>query len=166
MSKVTDPTGRQAESFDLIMRKEFALQIVEGVKKLEFRSVSEFYFSRFLRRLPDGSAEYKREIEYLHFHDYNNSWFLDVHIKPVTHMPIHPASADFFHSYGHSDFDEDMKEFAHLKADDDNVPLVFCVPIDAIVNTNLVDLDEIKAAGDVPLLTISEIEAKSAAAKA
>lgn len=33
MSKVTDPTGRQADAFDLIMRKEFALQIIEGVKR-------------------------------------------------------------------------------------------------------------------------------------
>lgn len=58
------------------------------------------------------------------------------------------------------------KEFAHLKADDDNVPLIFCIPIDAVVNTNLAGLDEIKAAGEVTLLTISEIEAKPAAAKA
>lgn len=166
MSKVTDPTGRQAEAFDLIMRKEFAIQIIEDLKEIEFRAVSEFYVSRFLRKLPNGQLEYKDDIEYLHFHDYNKSWSLDVHIEPVRHMPIHPASADFFHSYGHFELDEDMKEFAHLKADDDNVPLIFCIPIDAIVNTNLADLDEIKAAGDIPVLTISEIEAQLSAAKA
>lgn len=160
MSKVTDPTGRQAEAFDLIMRKEFALQIIEGIKKIEFRAVSGFYVSRFLRKLPDGRLEYKDEIEYLHFHDYNKSWFLDVHIEPVRHKPIHPASADFFHSYGHFELDEDMKEFAHLKEDDDSIPLIFCIPVDAVVNTNLVPLDEIKKAGEVPLLTISELESR------
>ena len=36
MSKVTDLTGAQAQSFDLIMRKEFAKQIIDGIKKLEF----------------------------------------------------------------------------------------------------------------------------------
>ena len=49
MSKVTDLTGAQAQSFDLIMRKEFAKQIIDGVKKLEFRAVSDFYISRYMR---------------------------------------------------------------------------------------------------------------------
>lgn len=160
MSKVTDPTGRQAESFDLIMRKEFAYQIIEGVKKIEFRAVSDFYISRFLRKQSDGQLEYKDDIEYLHFHDYNKSWFLDVHIEGVRHKPLHPASADFFHSYGHYELDEDMQEFAKFSEDDpENVPLIFCIPVDAIVNTDLEDLDEIRKAGQVPVLTIAEIEA-------
>lgn len=159
MSKVTDPTGAQAESFDLIMRKEFAYQIIDGVKKLEFRALSNFYVSRYLHKLPDGMYKWKDEIEFLHFHDYNNSWFLDVHIEPIRHKPIHPSSAEFFHSYGHYELDEDMQEFAKFSEDDsENVPLIFCIPVDAIVNTNLVDLDEIRKAEVVPVLSIAEIE--------
>lgn len=156
MSKVTDVTGAQAESFDLIMRKEFAYQIIDGVKKLEFRALSDFYVSRYLRKLPDGMYKWKDEIQFLHFHDYNNSWFLDVHIEPICLKTLHPDSADFFHHYGHYELDEDMKEFAKYKNDDDNVPGLFCIPIDAIVNTNLEDLDEIRKINVQPVLTIAE----------
>ena len=162
MSKVTDLTGAQAQaqSFDLIMRKEFAKQIIDGVKKLEFRAVSDFYISRYMPENPDGSLDYKDEIEFLHFHDYNNSWFLDVHIEPIWFRYVHPACADFFHHYGHYEFDQDMEEFAHLDPDNDdesaNIPSLFCIPIDAIVNTNLTPLDDIRKAGKVPVYTIAQ----------
>ncbi len=164
MSKVTDPTGAQAQSFDLIMRKEFALQIIEGVKRLEFRAVSDFYISRYMREKPDGSLEYKDEVEYLHFHDYNKSWFLDVHIEPIWFQYVHPSCAEFFHHYGHYEFDRDMEEFAHFDPDNDddsaNIPSLFCIPIDAIINTDLVPLADIRKAGEVPVYTIAQCAEK------
>lgn len=158
MSKVTDTTGKQAEAFDLIMRKEFALQIVEGVKRLEFRSLSDFYISRFMHQEPDGELYYKDHIEYLHFHDYNKSWFLDVHIEPIQFKLLHPSDAGYFHSYGHYEMDQDIEEFADKDPDkeSDEIPGFFCIPIDAIINTSLADLDELRKEGPVPVMTIDE----------
>ena len=76
---------------NLIMKKEFAKQILEGTKEIEWRVFSPFYESRLI---DDKVLEFKslhldndditycvsdiRHPKVIHFHNYNNSWMLDV----------------------------------------------------------------------------------------
>ena len=76
---------------NLIMKKEFAKQILEGTKEIEWRVFSPFYESRLIDEkvlefkslhLDNDDITYCvsdiRHPKVIHFHNYNNSWMLDV----------------------------------------------------------------------------------------
>ena len=92
--KAKFPNYKEAEPVEclnLIMRKEFAKQILEGKKKLEFRGYTDHYISRLYdndvlkfmqlyKNEPEVLAmcEPLRMVEKIHFHNYNDTWHLDV----------------------------------------------------------------------------------------
>jgi hypothetical protein len=86
------------ECLNLIMKKQFAQQILNGEKKLEFRAMSEHYANRLTDDKVNsfinahaGEEEFEevwgefvqivRPVKKIHFHNYNNSWYLDVECK-------------------------------------------------------------------------------------
>jgi hypothetical protein len=87
------------ECLDLIMKKQFAQQIINGEKKLEFRALSAHYANRlcdvgvndFLNAHANDEnaqeifalAQLIRPVKKIHFHNYSNSWHLDVECKSV-----------------------------------------------------------------------------------
>lgn len=140
---VKDLFGNYAEAFNLIMRKEYAYQILKGEKKIEFRDLfSDYFCSMFFKESKDKkSPDYfvPRDIGCIHFHDYNNTWFLDVSIEAVDINAIHPDNADYFHKYGHHEFDKAfaaIKE-ANIDAHDKQIDWYITMPITGIINTNL-----------------------------
>lgn len=83
--------AKPIECLNLLLRKEFAMQILNGVKKVEFRAFSEHYIERLidndvdnwmLEHIDDEEAmffaNHVRPVKKIHFHNYNNSWTLDV----------------------------------------------------------------------------------------
>ena len=94
--KYQAPQPEPIEVFDLIMRKEFAKAILSGEKKVEIRKCSDRYLSRLTDKTVDAWMTKHRDeagmdmeafhefmcatrpVIKIHFHDYNNSWFLDV----------------------------------------------------------------------------------------
>ena len=81
---------------NLIMKKEFAEAILKGEKTVEFRAYTKHYIDRLYdKNLVDFGDTYVkdedmddfvdftrplRQVETIHFHNYNNTWSLDVEV--------------------------------------------------------------------------------------
>ena len=81
---------------NLLMKKEFAEAIIKGEKREEFRAYSKHYMDRLYdkalldygdKNIPDEDmndfvdfARPLRKVERIHFHNYNNSWSMDVEV--------------------------------------------------------------------------------------
>lgn len=154
MSLVTDLNGKQAEAFDLIMRKQFAWDIIEGRKRLEFRDLSNFYMRKFVKNVKTWDTV---ELDFIHFRDYGNTWFLDVHIASVDTVALLPENLPYFHEYGHHEFDEEIAGNEGKQPKD--AGYLFCLPVDAIINTNLDDMGKIRAISRLPIITLSDLVA-------
>lgn len=142
--------GKSYEAHDLLMKKKFALDIIEGRKTVEVRSFTDHYISRFLdkevmkgneklkRKMddPDWENEFK-DIWCIHFHDYNNSWYLDVAIETVGMCIVDSQDIErLMAEYpGFSDLLEDAKKNDALP--NDERPMIFYFVIDKVLATNL-----------------------------
>lgn len=156
MSNVKDLQGNEAEAFDLIMRKEFAWDILEGRKKLEFRDVSAFYIRKFLK--PKGSLQKTfdaletKDCKYIHFHDYGNTWSLDVEIGDKFFFGVAPEGVEVLHKYDCHEFDEMAEENKGKKPDE--VPLLFAFEIKSVLATSLCSLMDIEKGGKIKVSPI------------
>lgn len=142
--------GKQVEAYDLLMKKEYALEILSGKKRVEFRSFTDHYISRFMDReamkrnkakgnptIEELREEVRTDIEYIHFHNYNNSWYLDVEIEGIGYcfvdsQDIGPLAEEFddFKAYI-----EDAKKNDQLPPDER--PMMFYIVLAEVVATNL-----------------------------
>lgn len=142
--------GKQVEAYDLLMKKEYALEILSGKKRVEFRSFTDHYISRFMDReamkrnkakgnptIEELREEVRTDIEYIHFHNYNNSWYLDVEIEGIGYcfvdsQDIAPLAEEFddFKAYI-----EDAKKNDQLPPDER--PMMFYIVLAEVVATNL-----------------------------
>ena len=84
----------------------------------------------------------------IHFHDYGNTWFLDVASELMHIISIHPCNLDFLRKFGHYEFDE-IAEENRDKTDPSDLPCLFALEIDSVLNTSLCPLSEIEKEGKV-----------------
>lgn len=137
MSVVTYKDGKTEEAFDLIMKKEFAYQILRGQKQIEFRNFNTHYCKRFFA--DEKNLEFK-PINKIHFHDYNNTWFLDVQMYGnVALMPLIEEERWYFDAYECSEAEAVIDEASEnkLKRNSKKTRWYFCLPIMGVINTNL-----------------------------
>lgn len=167
MVKIKDSKGDTTEAVSLIMTKENAKAIIRGAKTIEFRKDSQFYFKMFCTsETKAGVAANKKvnfelkDVHYVHFHDYNNSWFLDVAIEAVDFMALLPINRPYFHERNCHEVDEFIDEAEQNGYDtkSDETIWVFCLPVKAIINTSfdLTDFDtviQIKNISDAKYVT-------------
>lgn len=162
------PIAEDIECLSLIMKKEYALQILAGTKKLEFRSYSKFYTSRVIdKRVADYVeahfdddevlyfCEDIRQVKKIHFHDYNNSWFLDIEVDGNSAFCITKDDVEFLQeTYDCHDFDADLAMFetAGIK----ERPWTFYFVCGKVIDTNL----------EVDQKVDSKVKSKSEKAKA
>lgn len=144
MPIIKDRFGHYGEAFDLIMKKEFAYQILRGVKKLEFRKVTTNYCAKFFKRYKPSDRKHPdyfvpKDVGCLHFHDYGNTWFLDIGIEYVDLIGLHPEYREYLHKYGHHEYDAiiDDVEKRGLSSDDNEVQWMIAIPLLAPIDTNL-----------------------------
>ena len=143
------PVTKGIECLNLIMKREYAEQILAGTKKLEYRSYSKHYVTRLIDR---DTADYIRmhindedvltffndirQVKKIHFHNYNNSWFLDVECTFNDAFSITKDDIEFMQAkYGVHDFDDDLAYFE--KTQEKNRPYLFYFVIGNILATNL-----------------------------
>ncbi len=87
--------AKPIEVLNLIMTRKNAKEILEGKKKVEYRAYTDHYIGRlfdkdvleFLKKhgeeedvikaQEEGIVDPLRVVKTIHFHDYNNSWYLD-----------------------------------------------------------------------------------------
>lgn len=93
------PMPEPIECLNLVMKKGFAIQIIKGEKNVELRSCSTHYIERLYdKRITDFYERHKddeeiagqygwlgyldglRPVKTIHFHDYANTWYLDVEV--------------------------------------------------------------------------------------
>lgn len=142
--------NKEVEACKLIMQRKFAEQIASGQKTVEIRDFSDFYrrifvdkkkeeeFNKYLEN-PDGSMGIddivSDDVVYVRFTNYNQSWYLDVEVyQPHIISPADEEDVAFIRdSYDFNDLDSEPAKFKSL-TDEDEIPLVFAIPIKKIVN--------------------------------
>lgn len=143
------PVTKDIECLNLIMRKEYAEAILRGEKPLEFRDYSEFYCKRLIDKevnqyindhFDDDDVVVFcndiRPVKMIHFHNYNNSWFLDVECDFNDAFSISKPDIEFLQNeYGVHDFDEELELLE--KNNEEQRPYLFYFVIGKVLGTNL-----------------------------
>jgi hypothetical protein len=132
------------ECLNLIMKREFAEAIVRGEKKVEFRAMSDSYMNRLYDDrvlqfmdlheddpLVQECAEPMRNVKTIHFHNYNNSWTLDVECELNDIVVVNDEQVKYMQEeYGCHELDAQLK--ATKKSP--NKPMYFYFVIGKIIN--------------------------------
>ena len=119
------PLAKDVDCLNLIMRREYAEQILAGTKKLEFRAYSDFYVKRLIdpevadyigAHIDDDEVVVFcndiRQVKKIHFHNYNNSWFLDIECDYNDAFSITKKDVAYLQErYDCHDFDADLERF-------------------------------------------------------
>lgn len=129
--------------FNLLMRREFAEQILAGEKKLELRDASDFYISRFLIE-ENGEYYMKADKNALHFHNYNNSWFLDVEFTDLILLELTSKNIKKIQKEGYHEFDEMLEEIKQDEKNNVDPSYIFYFKLGKIIDTDLDKKQEVK----------------------
>lgn len=118
--------GQDIEAFALIMKKENALDILNGKKSIETRMMSARYEKMFIdfkqleenERLRKEGKEneckpiLRTDVEAIHFYSTGAPWFLDVAIDEIGIGEVTEEGIKFMHEeFDFHDFDEQLEEF-------------------------------------------------------
>lgn len=146
--------AKDIEVLNLTMIRKNAKEIVEGKKKVEYRVYSDHYIGRMFDRnvldfmknhegdevvqqaIDDGIVDPLRMVMSIHFHDYNNSWYLDVDVSANDSISLKKEDMDFLHAeYDSHDLDSAFNSLELQKTKER--PLYFFYVIDKVTGTNL-----------------------------
>lgn len=111
--------GEEVEAYDLIIKKEFAKQIVTGEKKLEIRAMSDFNIRKFFdnKKYKDYTENKTdkmpfKEIDFVHLRDYSGNFFVDFMIGRIG---VGDMTCDGIHylqeTYDFHDYDNEWQQF-------------------------------------------------------
>lgn len=146
--------AKDIEVLNLVMTRKNAKEIIEGKKKVEFRAYSDHYVGRLFDRnvldflknhdgdekveqaIEDGIVDPLRIVRKIHFHDYNNSWYLDVDVSVNDNLAITKEDVEMLNNlYDCHEMDRMLRSLELQK--EKERPLYFFFVIDKITGTNL-----------------------------
>lgn len=147
------PMTKPVECLNLIMRREFAEEILRGEKKVEFRAYSKHYIDRLVDKEVCNFVDLKgdepiigamfhdfinevRSVKKIHFHNYNNSWYLDVECIENGLVACVKEEVEYLNKeYNSHDLDDELAtyESGEIK----NRPYYFYFVVGKILSTNL-----------------------------
>lgn len=145
------PTAEDIDCLNLIMKREYAEQILRGEKPLEFRAYSPFYIKRLVdlevsdyigTHIDDDDVvrfcNDIRQVKKIHFHNYNNSWFLDVECTFNDVFCINKQDVEFLKGkYGVHDFDDELAMMEAANVPKKDRPWLFYFVCGEVLDTNL-----------------------------
>ena len=147
------PRPKPIECLNLIMRREFAEQILSGVKRVEIRAHTAHYINRLydkdmlayedkywddelMRMQIIDFTDSVRAVKKIHFHNYNNSWFLDMECVDNSTVIVNDEQVGYLRDeFGCHEFDEELAMLNRLKAEDR--PIYFYFAVGRVISTNL-----------------------------
>lgn len=147
------PKPKPIERLDLIMRKEFAKEILAGTKTVEIRNYTEHYCNRLYdKKVLQYEEEHwddelmklqmidfndsVRAVETIHFHDYGKTWYLDVEcIDNNTVLIVDEQVEQLQEEYDCHEFDEMLADLNAQKATER--PIFFYFAVGKILGTDL-----------------------------
>ena len=148
------PRPVPVECLNLIMRREFAEEILSGQKRVEIRAYSQHYVDRLydkaviayedkhwddplMRQQMLDFNDSVRAVKKIHFHNYNNSWFLDVECIDNNTVLLVDEQVKYLQTeYGCHDFDEELERLNRRNAEER--PIYFYFAVGQILDTNLI----------------------------
>lgn len=144
------PEPKPIEVLNLIMKRGFAEEIARGEKKLEYRIASDHYWDRLMDKDTAAYLEKHREDKFLwevggnilrpvgkiHFHDYNNSWWMDVDVKDEFTFSPDKEGIEMMHNvFDNHDFDKQYKELSLMHTKYSHYPLYFVFVLGEILGS-------------------------------
>ena len=148
------PDAEDIEVLNLLMLRKNANEILKGNKSVELRIYSELHCNRlydknvlnFLNRhegnkevqqaLEQGFIEPLRMVNKIHFHNYTNSWFLDVECKANDTMALIPSDVKFLQdSFGFHELDKPLRDMEARK--EKKRPVYFWFALGDVIDTSL-----------------------------
>lgn len=134
------------------MKREYAEAIVAGSKTVEYREDKPHYSRRILdknvlawsdendARLSDGDIAYVnpiRQVQSIHFYDYNGTWFLDVSVKETGLVSYTEEDVRHLNELGSHEMDEGLEYFSAHGTPENQRPVYFYFAIEGIISSNL-----------------------------
>lgn len=139
--------AKPIECLNLLLRKEFAKQILSGEKTVEFRAFSEHYSDRLLDKdagnwiqahIDDEEAlffaNHVRKVNKIHFHNYNNTWTLDVECAANDYVAVIDKDVKFLQdNFDCHELDEQLADFNKRK--ENNRPIYFFFALGEVIES-------------------------------
>lgn len=132
-----DHDGKEVEAYHLIMRKENALDILNGKKKAEIRTFSDKYVGMFVDSDLQGKGldfeETLKTTAYARFTNYNGSWHLDVKLSELSLCTLDKVTVEEINNdFDLHDLDNEWEQHDHLP--DEEKPLFFLLGISEVIS--------------------------------
>lgn len=140
--------GKEVKAYNLILTKENAMAILNGFKKVELRSFSDYYVNMFInldkfnKKIDNGdfftvNETFKDDVKFIHFTNRQRSWFLDVEIESqnIGYLIDHDIKK-LQEKYNFHELDPLLDDLSK-KTEDDFIDNFFYFVVKRIVNTNL-----------------------------
>lgn len=130
--------GIEYPAFHFIMRREIAQDILDGYKKVEFRSTSPHNLAKVMKINKKTGDYIWNDIGFAYFTNYNKTWFMVVRVETTGIANVDRETAERFkNDFGTLEVEQMCEGFEADNIPEDERPQFLWLTMDAIVDTNL-----------------------------